>query len=172
MFCAVYKNGMVREQESFDKLPHSEDITFYAQSEHSLLYTKYHILNVDGTKGVLPIKGGNLVSVIRGGSEVCPYVELKFEMPDKTVERMKVWQSDWDGHLPLSAVARIVEQINQCGCEMYFAYCKLRSENQALKSRISVLKTDCNTLGMRIMDFEKYFEEVDEYLKKYRQAEE
>ena len=171
MFCAVYKNGLVVEKDSFDMLPHSEEIIFYAQSEHTLLRTNYRILSSEGIIGSLPVKGCELISVMRGGSEVCPYVELAFKMTDNSIERIKAWKTEWDGYQSLSAVARIVEQINQCGCEMYFAYCKLKAENDALKSRISVLETNCNALGMQIMDFEEYIAEVDAYLKKYRQAE-
>ena len=166
MFYAVSKNGTVEENEQFEMLSQKDDILFYAHSEYTLLHTNYHVLNRDGARESLVVKGCSLTGVISGGSEICPYVELVFEMPDKSVERLKVWRVEWEGILPLSAVAKIIEQINECGCGIYFAYCKLKAENKALRAKIEVLETNCNALGMQIMDFEKYIAEVDSYLKK------
>ena len=146
MFQAVYKNGAIVERSSFDMLPKSDEVLFYAKSEGNKSRTEYSIIDSYGEPRTLPLNGCKLIGCILNSYRGHPYIELEFEIYGLGVEKLQIWREEWQCDNPLSTVALIAERVRQCGYDTYLAFRELEQENRQLRWENKELKEELEGL--------------------------
>ena len=154
MFYAVYENGAVVSRTSFEMLPQTEDILFYAKSEEVLSHTYYHILNTEGKINPLQLNKCKLIGIIQNNYNGYHCAILEFEIPKKGVEKLEIGKYEWEAEQPLSVTASIVDKINHCGYYLYLAFRELWEKNSELDKGLELLEDQINTLEEKLVKLE------------------
>ena len=146
MFHAVYKNGVVVERSSFEMLPKSEEVLFFAKSEGDKSHTEYSIIDSCGEPITLTLNGCRLIGCELSDYQGYPYINLEFEISGHGAEKLQIWREEWKELGPLSTIAHIIGRINQCGYTIYLEVRELEKENRQLKWENKDLKEDMQGL--------------------------
>ena len=165
MFQAVYKNGAIVERSSFDMLPKSDEVLFYAKSEGNKSRTEYSIIDSYGEPRTLPLNGCRLIGCILNSYRGHPYIELEFEIYGIGVEKLQIWREEWQSKEPLSEIAHIIERVRQCGYKIFLEVRELEQENRKLRWENKDSKEEHDALLKHINFLETELSKVESQLK-------
>ena len=116
MYFAVYTNGTMIMQPTFEKLRHNtQNVLFYARLYVSESCKYYYLLNTKGEICPLELNGGRLISIIEKHSTTSPVIAFEIELPDRGVEIVDVYEQQGFYFPPLSISASLIKHINEIG---------------------------------------------------------
>ena len=120
MFVAVYTNGCMIMQPTFEKLRHNtENVLFYVKLCILESCKYYYLLNSKGEICPLELNGGKLISIIYKHSITPPIIAFEIESPDRGVEIIDVYEQPNFYFPPLSISAALVNHINEVGLKSF-----------------------------------------------------
>ena len=120
MYFAVYTNGAMIMQPTFEKLRHNtQDVLFYVRLYVLESCKYYYLLNSKGEICPLELNGGRLISIIYKHSTTPPVIAFEFELPDRGVEIVDVYEYPNFYFPPLSISASLIKYINQIGIKEF-----------------------------------------------------
>ena len=120
MFFAVYTNGGMIMQPTFERLRHNTDnVLFYARLYTVKPCTYYYLLNSKGEICPLELNGGKLISIIYKHSETSPIIEFELELPERGVEIIEVYRQQGFRFAPLSISASLIKHLNMVGLKNF-----------------------------------------------------
>ena len=120
MYFAVYTNGAMIMQPTFEKLRHNtQDVLFYVRLYVLESCKYYYLLNSKGEICPLELNGGRLISIIYKHSTTPPVIAFEFELPDRGVEIVDVYEYPGFYFPPLSISASLIKYINQIGIKEF-----------------------------------------------------
>ena len=116
MFFAVYTNGGMIMQPTFERLRHNtENVLFYARLYTVKPCTYYYLLNSKGEICPLELNGGKLISIIYKHS----IIAFKLESPDRGVEVIDIYKQQGFYFPPLSISASLIKHLNKVGLKAF-----------------------------------------------------
>ena len=120
MFVAVYTNGCMIMQPTFDKLRHNtQDVLFYVKL-HMLESCKYYyLLNPKGEICPLELNGGKLISIIYKHSTTPRIIAFEIESPDRGVEIIDLYKESGFYFPPLTISAYLIRHLNEIGLRAF-----------------------------------------------------
>jgi len=120
MFVAVYTNGCLIMQPTFEKLRHNtENVLFYVKL-CILESCRYHyLLNPKGEICPLELNGGKLISIIYKHSATPPIIAFELESPDRGVEIVDIYEQQGFYFPPLSISASLIKHLNKVGLKAF-----------------------------------------------------
>ena len=120
MFAAVYTNGCMVIQPTFEKLRHNtQDVLFYAKLYMSESCKYYYLLNSKGEICPLELNGGKLISIVYKHSATPPIIAFELETPDRGVEIVDIYEQQVIYFPPLSISASLVKHLNKVGLKAF-----------------------------------------------------
>ena len=120
MYCAVYTNGTMVIQPTFDKLRHNtNNVLFYVRQCMSESCKYHYLLNSKGEICPLELNGGRLISIIEKHSTTSPVIAFEIELPDRGVEIVDVYEQQGFYFPPLSISASLIKHLNKVGLNAF-----------------------------------------------------
>ncbi len=120
MFVAVYTNGCVIMQPTFEKLRHNtENVLFYVKLCILESCKYYYLLNPKGEICPLELNGGKLISIVYKHSATPPIIAFEIESPDRGVEIIDVYEQPNFYFPPLSISASLIKHLNKVGLKAF-----------------------------------------------------
>ena len=120
MYFAVYTNGTMIMQPTFEKLRHNtQDVLFYVRLYVLESCKYYYLLNSKGEICPLELNGGRLISIIYKHSTTPPVIAFELELPERGVEIVDVYEYPGFYFPPLSISASLIKYINQIGIKEF-----------------------------------------------------
>ena len=120
MFFAVYTNGGMIMQPTFEKLRHNtKDVLFYVRLYMTESCKYYYLLNHKGEICPLELNGGKLISIIYKHSDTSPIIEFELESPERGVEIIEIYRQQDFGFSPLSISASLIKHLNLVGLKNF-----------------------------------------------------
>ena len=116
LYFAVYTNGTMVMQPTFEKLRHNtQNVLFYVRQHISESCKYYHLLNSKGEICPLELNGGKLISIICKHS----IIAFKLESPDRGVEVIDIYKQQGFYFPPLSISASLIKHLNKVGLKAF-----------------------------------------------------
>ena len=116
MYWAVYTNGTMIMQPTFEKLLHNtNNVLFYVKLYVSESCKHYYLLNSKGEICPLEFNDGKLISIIYKHSTIPAVIAFELELPDRGVEIIDVYDYPNFYFPPLSISASLIKNINEIG---------------------------------------------------------
>ena len=120
MFVAVYTNGCLIMQPTFEKLRHyTQDVLFYAKLYMSESCKYYYLLNSKGEICPLELNGGKLISIIYKHSVTPHIIAFELETPERGVEIVDIYEQQGFYFPPLSISASLIKHLNKVGLKAF-----------------------------------------------------
>ena len=120
MYFAVYTNGTMIMQPTFEKLRHNtQNVLFYARLYVSESCKYYYLLNTKGEIYPLEFNGGKLISIIHKHSTIPAIIAFELELPDRDVEIIDVYEYLGFYFPPLSISASLIKHLNKVGLKAF-----------------------------------------------------
>ena len=120
MYFAVYTNGTMIMQPTFEKLRHNtQNVLFYARLYVSESCKYYYLLNTKGEICPLEFNGGKLISIIYKHSTTPAVIAFELELPDRGVEIIDVYEYPNFYFPPLSISASLIKHLNKVGLKAF-----------------------------------------------------
>ena len=120
MFVAVYTNGCMIMQPTFDKLRHNtENVLFYVKLYMLESCKYYYLLNSKGEICPLELNGGKLISIIYKHATTPPIIAFEIESPDRGVEIIDVYEEGGFYFPPLTISASLIRHLNEVGLRAF-----------------------------------------------------
>ena len=120
MYFAVYTNGAMIMQPTFEKLRHNtQDVLFYVRLYVLESCKYYYLLNSKGEICPLELNGGRLISIIYKHSTTPPVIAFELELPDRGVEIVDVYEYPGFYFSPLSISASLIKHLNKVGLKVF-----------------------------------------------------
>ena len=120
MFFAVYTNGCMIMQPTFDKLRHNtQNVLFYVRLYALESCNYYYLLNTKGEICPLEFNDGKLISIIYKHSTTPAVIAFELELPDRGVEIIDVYEYPGFYFPPLSISASLIKHLNKVGLKAF-----------------------------------------------------
>ena len=121
MFVAVYTNGCMIMQPTFEKLRHNtENVLFYVKLYMLESCKYYYLLNSKGEICPLELNGGKLISIVYKHSATPPIIAFELESPDRGVETVDIiYEQQGIYFPPLSISASLIKHLNKVGLKAF-----------------------------------------------------
>ena len=120
MYFAVYTNGTMIMQPTFEKLRHNtKNVLFYVRLYVLESCKYYYLLNSKGELCPLELNGGRLISIIYKHSTTPPVIAFELELPDRGVEIIDVYEYPGFYSPPLSISASLIKHLNKVGLKLF-----------------------------------------------------
>ena len=121
MFVAVYTNGCMIMQPTFEKLRHNtENVLFYVKLYMLESCKYYYLLNSKGEICPLELNGGKLISIVYKHSATPPTIAFELESPDRGVEIVDIiYEQQGIYFPPLSISASLIKHLNKVGLKAF-----------------------------------------------------
>jgi len=121
MFVAVYTNGCLIMQPTFEKLRHNtENVLFYVKLYMLESCKYYYLLNSKGEICPLELNGGKLISIVYKHSATPPIIAFELESPDRGVKIVDIiYEQQGIYFPPLSISASLIKHLNKVGLKAF-----------------------------------------------------
>ena len=120
MYFAVYTNGCMIMQPTFDELRHNtENVLFYVKLCMFESCKYYYLLNSKGEICPLELNGGKLISIVYKHSATPPIIAFELESPDRGVEIVDIYEQQGIYFPPLSISASLIKHLNKVGLKAF-----------------------------------------------------
>ena len=121
MFVAVYTNGCMIMQPTFDKLRHNtQNVLFYVKLYMLKSCKYYYLLNSKGEICPLELNGGKLISIVYKHSATPPTIAFELKSPDRGVEIVDIIYEQQGFYFPpLSISASLIKHLNKVGLKAF-----------------------------------------------------
>ena len=120
MYFAVYTNGCMIMQPTFDELRHNtENVLFYAKLYMFESCKYYYLLNSKGEICPLELNGGKLISIVYKHSATPHIIAFELESPDRGVEIVDIYEQQGIYFPPLSISASLIKHLNKVGLKAF-----------------------------------------------------